>query len=383
MPSIPTLPTISGLSLSALANGRIAVRFDFHPDAVTRIKQIPGRRWHKTEKFWSVPYNSDTLTALERQFGCDPVRFFTPRPARPAPVTRRRWTMLSERQKTYIAPVEDEMKLRGYSPKTRKVYRNHLLRFLDYFDKPPVQLSTNDLRGYILHLIDQNGISRSYQSQVVSAIKFLYKFVLKKDAVLEDLPRPRPSSHLPVVLSRREVLDILGALDNIKHRTVLITAYSAGLRVGEVVRLRVEDIDRDRGLIRVRQGKGRKDRYTTLSEVLLQTLSLYWKAVRPEKWLFPGARPGRHLTERSVQKVIQRAKGKTGTSKPVTMHTLRHSFATHLLEDGTDLRYVQELLGHTRPETTMIYTHVTQKNLKRIRSPLDNINGKSETESSD
>jgi integrase/recombinase XerD len=150
---------------------------------------------------------------------------------------------------------------------------------------------------------------------------------------------------------------------------------SVGLRVSEVVRLRVEDIESERGLIRVHGGKGRKDRYTTLSPFVLRVLRDYWRVFRPRPWLFFGQRTGRHLTARSAQKVLDRARERAGIREGVTMHTLRHSFATHLLEDGTDLRYVQELLGHSRPETTMIYTHVTQKDLRRIRSPLDNIVG--------
>ena len=153
-------------------------------------------------------------------------------------------------------------------------------------------------------------------------------------------------------------------------------AYSAGLRVSEVVRLKVEDLDSDRGLMRIYRAKGRKDRYVLLSEVALEAVRLYWKCFRPELWLFPGARQGKHLTTRSVQKVLNNAVREAGISKHVTVHTLRHSYATHLLEDGTDLRYVQELLGHRRPETTMVYTHVMQKDIRRIRSPLDNIKPK-------
>jgi site-specific recombinase XerD len=152
-----------------------------------------------------------------------------------------------------------------------------------------------------------------------------------------------------------------------------MVAYASSLRVGEVVRLRIKDIDSHRHLIHIHQAKGRKDRYVPLSQVALEMLRIYWKTVHPQHWLFPGARADRHLSVRSVQKVIVQARAKAGILKDCTMHSLRHAFATHLLEDGTDLRYVQELLGHSRPETTMIYTHVMQKDVRRIRSPLDNI----------
>ncbi|MFQ5891053.1 MAG: tyrosine-type recombinase/integrase [Gemmatimonadota bacterium] len=175
------------------------------------------------------------------------------------------------------------------------------------------------------------------------------------------------------MLSRREVVSLFQAVENPKHRAVLMLTYSAGLRVGEVVRLKVADIDPDRGLIHVRQSKGRKDRYVMLSEVALVALRAYAVTCRLTDWLFPGGRPGRHLHERSVQRVVREAARKAGIQKHVTTHTLRHTFATHLLEQGTDLRYIQELLGHASSKTTEIYTQVTRRSLSAIRSPLDAI----------
>ena len=206
---------------------------------------------------------------------------------------------------------------------------------------------------------------------MISAVKFLYNVVLKSPRVVGDVPRPRQEHKLPSVLSRKEIIDLLNAVTNPKHRLLLMLTYSAGLRVSEIVSLRVEDIDYDRGLIRVQQGKGKKDRYTTLSSIVLQELLNYQKTYQPVKWLFPGADKDKHLAARTAQNVLAKGREKAGITKHFSIHTLRHSFATHLLEDGTDLRYVQELLGHSRPETTMIYTHVTEKDLKRISSPLD------------
>lgn len=340
-------------------------------------------RWHPAEKCWSLPDSEEAMAALRLEFSQAPVRAFLRPEKRPHAVTKRRWESLSEAERAFIVPVEEEMKLRGYSAPTRKVYRNHLLRFGRFFDVPPQQLATGDIRRYLLHLIDKQQVSRAYHTQAISAITFLYRHVYDAPRVVEKVPRPRADRTLPSVLSRGEVLRILGALASHKHRALLMTAYSAGLRVSEVVRLQLTDIDGERRLMRIRRGKGRKDRYVPLSDVLLETLRLYWKSCKPEKWLFPGQRPDRHLTTRSVQKVFGRAKEKAGIRKPVSMHTLRHSFATHLLEDGTDLRYVQELLGHSRPETTMIYTHVTRKDLRRIRSPLDNIAAKGELDNAE
>ena len=169
------------------------------------------------------------------------------------------------------------------------------------------------------------------------------------------------------------IRDSFEAVSNLKHRALLMMIYSAGLRVGEAVRLRVEDVDSERRLLHVRQGKGRKDRYVMLSEVALESLRDYWRAYRPTKWLFPGQREGCHLHERTVEKILKQACQKAGIRKDISVHTLRHSFATHLLEAGIDLRYIQEMLGHKSSKTTEIYTHVSERNIAAIRSPLDEI----------
>ena len=202
------------------------------------------------------------------------------------------------------------------------------------------------MRSHLEWLVVERGVSRSAFNIAYSALSFLYGEVLKRPAPLEGVRRPRGGRPLPEVLSQREVRRLLDSLRNPKHRVILALLYAGGLRVGEVVRLQVGDIDNERMLIRVRQGKGRKDRYTILPRSILHDLRSYWKAYRPTKWLFPGARTGRHLSERAVQKVFARAVASAGIKKKATVHTLRHSFATHLLEAGTDLRYIQELLGH-------------------------------------
>jgi site-specific recombinase XerD len=178
---------------------------------------------------------------------------------------------------------------------------------------------------------------------------------------------------LPVVLSREEVSKLLQVTSNLKHKALLMAAYSAGLRVGEVVRLKVSDIDSRRMQIRVTAGKGAKDRYTLLAETALTVLRDYFRAYKPKDWLFPGERPTDHLSERSAERIFERAKAGAGIQKPATFHTLRHSFATHLLEEGVDIRYFQELLGHGTVKTTERYTHVTRKGMERIKSPLDNL----------
>ncbi len=177
-----------------------------------------------------------------------------------------------------------------------------------------------------------------------------------------------------MVLSQEEVAKILSSVDNVKHRAILMLVYSAGLRVGEVVKLKIEDIDSQRMLIHIKGAKGRKDRYTMLSETALKVLREYWEEYRPQKWLFEGAKEGRYLSTRTVQAIFEQAKEKAGIKKDVSVHSLRHSFATYLLEGGTDLLYIQELLGHASSKTTEIYTHVSSKTLSKIKSPLDTMN---------
>jgi site-specific recombinase XerD len=229
------------------------------------------------------------------------------------------------------------------------------------------------VEGYLLHLVHGRGVSRSYQSQAVSALRFFFETVLERPRLAHRIPRPRKSKTLPAVLSRPEVSRLLRAPRNLKHRAILSLLYSSGLRVGEVVRLRPEDVEEDRGTLRVRGGKGRKDRQTLLAHRAVEAVRAYRGAYPCEEWLFPGARPDRPLSMRSVQRIVARAARRAGLGKRVIPHTLRHSFATHLLEAGTNLRIIQELLGHQSTRTTQRYTHVARSTLASIRSPLDSL----------
>jgi integrase/recombinase XerD len=227
------------------------------------------------------------------------------------------------------------------------------------------------VRAYLVRRTTRDGISRSYHDQLISALRLFCRNVMRER--IEDLPlvRPRRERRLPTVLSREEVRRLLRALENPKHTAILAVVYSAGLRVSEVVALRMEDLDRERGLIHVRRGKGAKDRYTLLADAAWSAIDRYLEGGSPGTWLFPGATPSRHLSSRSVQKIVEHARVTAGIQKTFSVHALRHSFATHLLEAGTDLRFIQELLGHGSARTTQIYTHVSTRDLRRIRSPLD------------
>jgi integrase/recombinase XerD len=229
------------------------------------------------------------------------------------------------------------------------------------------------VRAYLLHLVDHKQVSWSYFKQAVAAIRFLFRVTLDRPWMIEHLPVPKHERRLPTILGKDEVARFFKAIRNPKHRVLLLIAYAAGLRVSELVTLRVRDVDSERMMIHVRQGKGRKDRLVTLSPVLLEELRTYMRWARPVDWLFPGQDPARHLHARTVQKACQRASEAAGLGKRVTAHTLRHSYATHLLEEGTDLRVVQTLLGHASIQTTAIYTHVSTARLQTVRGPLDSL----------
>ncbi len=267
-----------------------------------------------------------------------------------------------------------EMKLRNYSHKTIKAYRSCIRSLVRYAaPKHPRDLTNEDLRNYLIHLIEKEEYAASTINQVINALRFLYVDLYKRTMQLGDLPRPKKERTLPEVLSEEEVVRILNAVENLKHKTILMLTYSAGLRVGEVVRIRISDVDEHRKLIHLHKAKGNKDRYTVLSTAFMGTLADYLRDYRPREFLFEGQNGRRHYSERSVQHIFERAANDAGITKTVSVHTLRHSFATHLLEGGTDLRYIQEILGHSSSKTTEIYTHVSKKSIGKIVSPLDRV----------
>jgi site-specific recombinase XerD len=227
------------------------------------------------------------------------------------------------------------------------------------------------IRGYLLYLLDEKESPAGTVNQVYNALRFLYEELYQRPMVIRDLPRPKKERRLPVVLSVEEVRRLLDAPTNPKHRLMLWLLYSAGLRLGELVRLRPEDLDRERRTIIVRQGKGAKDRRTILAQSVIERVDAYLAFARPIKYLFEGSRPGGVYSTRSVQNVFESALAKSGIKKKATVHSLRHAFATHLLEQGTDIRYIQELLGHSSLKTTEIYTHVAARVVRNIRSPIE------------
>ena len=265
----------------------------------------------------------------------------------------------------------ETLELRGSSPKTIRIYVDCVARFARYFGQSPEHLGTEDVRKYLLYLVHERKVAWGTYKQALAALRFLYRWVLNRGEVVQDIRAPRPERRLPVVLSFAEVHRFFAGITSFKHRTLLMFAYAAGLRVAEASRVRVTDIDSERMVIRVVQGKRKKDRYTVLSPLLLQMLRHYWWAARPKDYLFPGRGRTGHVTNSTVQSACIEARAAAGLAKEVTPHTLRHSFATHLLEAGTDLRVIQELLGHASLRTTAVYTHVSKALIGKTKSPLE------------
>jgi len=265
-----------------------------------------------------------------------------------------------------------EMQLRNYSKRSIETYLSCIGQLAKYYNRSPEQISRQEIKDYLLYLINDRQVSKSTVNQVISAIKILQVDVLGNEWATVQVQRPRLPKDLPVVLSKKEVEKILAVTINLKHRAAIMTAYSGGLRLGEVCMLKPTDIDVSRKQVRIALGKGQKTRYTLLSPTLLATLREYWLRYRPQVYLFEGQKKGQPISHGALRKAFDNSCSKAGITKQVCFHTLRHSFATHLLEQGTNLRVIQHLLGHRSIKTTTLYTHLVNFSIEKITSPLDN-----------
>ena len=274
----------------------------------------------------------------------------------------------------HLAHFKNYLKSQRYSPNTIKTYTEALGVFFQFHcNKAPEKLEIEDIIHFNTGYILRKNLSASYQNQVINAIKLFYRNRFKRFMNLDNIQRPRREKRLPNVLSKQEIKAILEAPTNLKHRALLSLIYACGLRRSEVLNLTLKDVLSDRNLLFIRQSKGKKDRVVPISHKIIEMLRDYYKAFKPKTWLFEGQYTGEQYSERSLQLVLKQALQKAGNKKPVSLHWLRHSYATHLLESGTDLRYIQELLGHSSSRTTEIYTHVSTQNLQQIRSPFDDL----------
>jgi integrase/recombinase XerD len=266
----------------------------------------------------------------------------------------------------------EDLKLRGFSPITQASYLRYAQRFVDHYRRSPLKLGEREVRDFLLHMIKQERVSASTHVVCVASLKFLYGVTLKRPQVVQSIPYPKKALVLPVVLSGSEVCKLLDCISTIRHRTLCTLLYATGLRITEACNLLPSDIDAGRGLLRVRQGKGRKDREVPVGEKLLGVLREYWRVVRPAgPYLFAGEVADKPVSRTAVHCALRKAAKAAQIRKRVSPHTLRHCFATHLLEMGADLRVIQILLGHARIETTMRYLHVARERLATIKSPFD------------
>ncbi|MDX2194978.1 MAG: tyrosine-type recombinase/integrase [Cytophagales bacterium] len=354
-------------------SGRFRIIFRYNVSLIEIIKQLPFAKYDNDNRWWSAAIDEKQKMALE--YYCKTHNMSI------SWEDQRKYKPIKPRPEHYQIPnyrsCPDEMiqKLQTmrYSEKTISTYKQLFEEFINYYNgKKTDDITEPEIVAYIRYLVQERGISASYQNQAINAIKFYYEKVKGGARKFYMLERPIREHTLPVVLSVEEVMRIIKAIDNIKHKTIIMLCYSSGLRLSELVNLQVADIDSHRMQISVKTGKGKKDRYTILSEKLLPLLREYYKIYKPKVYLFEGKDGGRY-SERSVQSIVKEAVIKAKVIKHVSVHTLRHSFATHLLESGTDLRYIQTLLGHSSSKTTEIYTHVTSKALSGIKSPLDNL----------
>ena len=266
----------------------------------------------------------------------------------------------------------EDMQVRRLSPFTQRTYVETVARFARYFDRSPERLGPKQIRAYQVYLATERGLATGSLLVAVAALRFLYRVTLRKRWSFDDvIPAPKKPQSLPVVLSPQEVVRFLDAVQAAKHRAILTTCYAAGLRISEAIGLTVSVIDSQRMVLRIANGKGQKDRYVMLSPKLLAVLRAWWKVQRPRHWLFPGARPEAPITRSAVQLACQRASRRARLGKAVTPHLLRHTFAVHLLEAGTDLRTIQLLLGHRSLQTTSRYLRVATTKVCSTTSPLD------------
>jgi integrase/recombinase XerD len=265
----------------------------------------------------------------------------------------------------------DDLRIRNYSPSTVECYVRSVTEFAKHFNKPPDQLGPEEIRAWQLFLLNERKVKLATYIQAVCGLRFFYRNTLNRRVEIDRIPLPRYEEKLPLILSKDEVRALLEAPKNLGHRAILATLYGTGLRVSEVTHLKVSDLDRERKVIHVRAGKGRKDRQVMLSDQLREVLVAYWRWKRPADWLFPGAKPGCPLARETVFETCRKAARRAGIDKPVHPHSLRHAFATHLLDDGVSLVVIQALLGHRNLKTTARYLHVSDVVVRTTRSPLE------------
>lgn len=371
------MPTIHLTPLIQHNHKYIALGSQLDKDLYAAVKSLAGVKWSRTHRTFYLPYSRENLndvfqTLRRHNYYIDysALNFSVKKKVKPMR-TKREKIWLSEINETRFEQYKDYLSGLRLSESTIAAYGTFVFLFLHYLKDIELEQVGNDkVRLYVEYILKEKKYSISSHRQLIGAIKHFGELFTKTTIDSPSLVLPPKSSRLPIVLSRKELIDLLRATYNLKHRTILALMYSAGLRVSEVINLKLKDLDIDRRQIIIRQAKGRKDRYVVMAESFLPLLRNYITSYKPIEYFVEGLSGGQYSAN-SIRAFLRRSCKRAGISKNITPHTLRHSYATHLIENGVNLRYVQELLGHNKPETTMIYTHVARKDLLAIGSPLD------------
>ncbi len=351
------------------------------------VKNIPGRKWETEGKYWLIPNVKDSYRLLKNHIGMIHLAFqfkisaaipeaFVPSKKvldKKGPFKKSFFEQLTAPQQVAIQKTIERLILERLSYSTQKTYKHHLAG-LFYFYKTilPEEISKEQVEQYLLHQIKFKKIAESTQNQIISAVKAYWEKLLKRDKTWLNIQRPKKPKQLPNVLSKEEIIRLLNSVENQKHKLILLLIYASGLRLGEVVKLLNRDINISRRHIHIKGGKGKKDRYVALAETVLPFLEAYKQQYKPSYWLFEGQYGGQY-SKRSVQNIFKKAVKLSKVNAYATVHTLRHSYATHCVEDGHNLKAVQDALGHASPETTQIYLHLSAKTLQQLKSPIDSL----------
>lgn len=368
--------TISGLKIISYQNvpseDRIYLAFDYNKEIIDLVKTLEGPYWHKDLKLWSIRGGKENFHAMVDVFTRTEIEHVSSEIYTPESIKRQ-----GPAEKVNTSPLPEKfmnyMMLKNYSIRTIQAYEMHLSKFLtNLAPKEITGLSSDQINCYIRDVVVKNNYSSSYQNQMINAFKLYFRVMAAITLDTASVPRPKRSKKLPIVLSKEEISAIIKSIRNFKHRLIIMIIYGTGMRLSESVNLCISDIDFNRKLIHIRAGKGKKDRIVPLPLILISKLQEYLELYKPGKYLFEGIKGGRYSV-RSVQSILKTALIRAKISKNASIHSLRHSFATHTLEQGTDIRLLQEILGHSSIKTTEIYTHVSNTSILRIKSPIDKI----------
>ncbi|MCD6564680.1 MAG: site-specific integrase [Bacteroidales bacterium] len=350
----------------------VLIKFAYNFKLIEQVKKLSGSRWSQTKRCWYLPVDNFNLDIfLNKISGIADTDASNIKDGGASNIStgRTKKSFSTKLPKGYLEILEQKR----YAKSTIKTYTTYFRQFVDYFSGQSLEeVSVEQINDYLLKLIHEESMSSSKQNQYINAIKFYYEKVLGMEKQYYKVERPKKEEKLPDVLSKEEIASMIKLTKNLKHKSIIVIIYSCGLRRSEAINLKLTDIDSKRMLVKIRGGKGKKDRYVQLADGTLKELRKYYKEHNPLKWLFTGQKGGQYSAE-SIENVVKQAAKRARIKKNVYPHILRHSFATHHLEQGTDLRYIQEWLGHASSKTTERYTHVSQTDFRKFRNPLDDI----------